>query len=134
MQLFLVSQLLGLNNKRHNRFQIICLFVTNLFSTGTLDTDCSADANVCAGDGEVCDTGNTDVCICDASSNYVNNGNNKCVCDAANNYIADESGTCVCDAASHYIDDSGTCVCDAANNYIADGGSCKISRFKKRKT
>ena len=48
---------------------------------------------MCAGDGEVCDTGNTEVCICDASSNYVNNGNNICVCDADNNYIAD-GGSC----------------------------------------
>ena len=71
MLLILVSQLLGHSNKNHNRFQIICLFVTNCFSTGTLDIDCSADANVCAGDGEVCDTGNTDVCICDVGVEFL---------------------------------------------------------------
>ena len=51
-----------------------------LITDGAIGGDCSASGDADCDTGEVCDTGNSDSCICNANNNYVEDPNDNTAC------------------------------------------------------
>ena len=79
----------------------------------------------------VCDNANkyygtTGSCtLCEDSRKIVKD--NECICDADSNYADDGKGGCKVQCGSHEIATSkDACICDNANNYYGEQGSCTL--------